>query len=81
MNEDGDTPMGEFKGGTANFQYNRDLTGFVAISNALGSEIEIDMEDLVNFVAEVYVRPRLIKCINATPPRDLLLNQLNPLGD
>ena len=64
---------------TATFQYSPDLTGIVAIQDIAGGEVEVDMDDLISFVAEAYVRKTLIKCIEATPAKDLLLNQLNPL--
>jgi len=85
MNEEEDTPNGEFRGESAIFQYNVDLTGSILVRSLLpgqfGEEIEMDAEDLINFIAEAYVRPRLIECIKKTPAKDLLLNQLHPLDD
>jgi len=73
--------VNEYEGRTATFQYNLSDTykGMVVIHSILGEEIEVSMEDLVEFMAEAYVRPRLIRCINGTSAEDLLLNQLEPL--
>jgi len=63
---------------TATFVYD-DLTSTVRINNILGQELEVQMEDLVKFVAEAFVRPSLIKIIENANEKDLLLGQFNPL--
>jgi hypothetical protein len=67
------------EGRTATFLYNKNLAGVVIVQSILGDEIEVDGDDLLTFVAEAYVRPRLIKCVEETDAKELLLNQLDPL--
>ena len=64
---------------SATFMYNKDLAGIVMIQDIQGNEVEVDGEDLLTFIAESYVRPKLIQSIEETPPEDLLLNQLTIL--
>jgi len=66
----------EYEGRTATFQYKPGLEGMIVIHSILGEEIEVSSEDLFDFIVECYVRPRLIKCIENTPVKDLLINQL-----
>ena len=73
-----------YEGRTATFQYEnesgdkvKDFKGNIIIHSILGEEVEVDAEDIIEFIAEQYVRPKLIKCIEQTPSKDLLLNQLN----
>lgn len=67
------------EGRTATFLYNKNLAGIVIINDIQGGEVEVSSEDLIAFMAEAYVKPKLIKSIEETPPEDLLLNQLSIL--
>jgi hypothetical protein len=41
-------------------------------------EILVNSEDILEFVAKTYVKPKLIQCIENTPPLDMLINQISP---
>lgn len=64
------------EGRTATFLYNKNLAGIVIINDIQGGEVEISGEDLIAFMAEAYVKPKMIKAIEETNPKDILLNQL-----
>ncbi len=64
------------EGRTATFLYNKNLDGIVIINDIQGGEIEVSGEDLIIFLAEAYIKPKLIQSIEETTPKDLLLNQL-----
>ena len=68
----------EFKGKSTSFAYEEDI-GIVHIQGAFGPEAEVDIDDILAFVAEVIVRPKLIEVIKNAEPNDLLLGQFNPL--
>lgn len=78
--------MIEYKGKTCSIHYNENLIGDLIIKSyhcgySLGldkGEVQIDINDILEFVAEKYIKPKLIQCIENTPPLDILTNQINP---
>jgi len=62
------------------FHYNSDFSGNVVVTYRkalLSDTIEIPAQDFLKFVADAYVRPKLISCIEQTPAEDLLINLIN----
>ena len=62
------------------FHYNSDFSGNVIVTDKkslLGDTMEIPAQDFLKFVADAYVRPKLITCIEQTPAEDLLINLIN----
>ena len=80
MRDDKQNELITHEGITGTFLYNPDLAGIVIIQDIQGNEVEIDGMDLLTFVAESYVRPKLMKCVEETSVKDLLLNQLDPIS-
>ena len=76
--------MQTFKTDNLIFQYNEDFSGEIVITNNTPSDgrqllskwTSIPAEDLLVFLAEAYVRPKMLSAIEQTPPLDLLLNQI-----
>jgi hypothetical protein len=68
----------KFDGKTTTFFYDND-TGMVLIQGGFEPEIQVDVQDLISFISEVIVRPKLIEVIKNAEPIDLLLGQFNPL--
>lgn len=78
--------METYKGKTCFIHYPENLVGEIIIKSNLPCErvgldrreIQVNITDILEFVAEIYVKPKLIQCIKNTPPLGILLNQINP---
>lgn len=68
--------MSTFKTGTAIFDFADDFSGSMIITEKRCPEriIEIDAKDLLEFVAQKYVKPRIIASIENASIDDLLVS-------
>jgi hypothetical protein len=78
--------MPTYDGKTCTILYNKKLIEAILIKSNLPhdrigldrGEIQVDPMDIIEFVAETYVKPKLIQRIKNTPALDILINQITP---
>lgn len=69
--------MNSFDTDNFTFHYYPNFSGDVLIENHQdGLTMCVPGDDLLQFIADAYVRPKMISAIEQTPAPDLLMNQL-----